>query len=190
MVALYILLYGRHYIMRRHKGFTLIELLIVVAIIGILAAIAIPNFLQAQTRAKVSRAKADMRSITTAMESYAVDTNKYPENAWMADVGLIYQWRLTTPIDYLTSVPQDLFRVENPLDPDYTYFEYWRYSKDDGWLINGWSLRSMGPDRDLDFVSVLIPHIEDYYDPTNGTISNGDIIRFGGGASDSWFINN
>jgi len=60
------------------KGFTLIELLIVVAIIAILAAIAIPNFLQAQTRAKVSRAEADMRSIATALESYYVDHNEYP----------------------------------------------------------------------------------------------------------------
>jgi general secretion pathway protein G len=176
--------------MRKHSGFTLIELLIVVAIIGILAAIAIPNFLQAQTRAKVSRAKADMRSITTAMESYAVDTNRYPEHIWVPNLGLKYQMRLTTPIDYLTSVPQDLFRIANKLAPEYTYFEYWRYGPDVGLTIRGWSLRSMGPDRDLDFVSVLIPHIEDFYDPTNGTISNGDIIRFGGSASESWFINN
>jgi prepilin-type N-terminal cleavage/methylation domain-containing protein len=60
------------------KAFTLIELLIVVAIIAILAAIAVPNFLEAQTRSKMSRAKADMRSIVTAIEAYAVDYNKYP----------------------------------------------------------------------------------------------------------------
>ena len=66
--------------MRRSKGFTLIELLIVVAIIAILAAIAVPNFLEAQIRSKVSRAKADLRSIATALESYYVDQNVYP--AW------------------------------------------------------------------------------------------------------------
>src|SRR5690349_11907880 len=64
------------------KAFTLIELLIVVAIIAILAAIAVPNFLEAQTRSKVSRAKADMRTMVTGLESYAVDNNKYPPDRY------------------------------------------------------------------------------------------------------------
>ncbi len=62
----------------RRKGFTLIELLIVVAIIAILAAIAVPNFLEAQVRSKVSRAKSDMRTMATALESYIVDHNNPP----------------------------------------------------------------------------------------------------------------
>jgi prepilin-type N-terminal cleavage/methylation domain-containing protein len=63
------------------KGFTLIELLIVVAIIAILAAIAVPNFLEAQVRAKVSRVKNDQRSLATGIESYYVDNNTYPVSA-------------------------------------------------------------------------------------------------------------
>ena len=61
----------------RRKAFTLIELLIVVAIIAILAAIAVPNFLEAQVRAKVSRVKNDMRTGATGLEAYAVDYGKY-----------------------------------------------------------------------------------------------------------------
>jgi len=63
------------------KGFTLIELLIVVAIIGIIAAIAIPNLLNAIQRGKQKRSMADMRAIGTAVESYAVDNNFYPAGA-------------------------------------------------------------------------------------------------------------
>lgn len=64
--------------MRRQKGFTLIELLIVVAIIGIIAAIAIPNLLNAINRGRQKRTMADIRSIATAVEAYTVDNNFYP----------------------------------------------------------------------------------------------------------------
>jgi prepilin-type N-terminal cleavage/methylation domain-containing protein len=114
----------------KKQAFTLIELLIVVAIIAILAAIAVPNFLEAQTRAKVSRAKTDLRTISVAVESYAVDHNKYPpdgddtrttdqmaimaryaQKAWFAI--------LTTPVAYISSAPFDPFNTKahtNPMD--------------------------------------------------------------------------
>ena len=65
------------FMIKKQKGFTLIELLIVVAIIGILAAIAIPNLLTAMQRSKQKRSMADMRTIATAWEARATDVNKY-----------------------------------------------------------------------------------------------------------------
>lgn len=64
--------------LRKEKGFTLIELLIVVAIIGIIAAIAVPNLLTAIQRSKRSRTAADLRAIGTALGSYNVDNNQFP----------------------------------------------------------------------------------------------------------------
>lgn len=107
---------------RKPSGFTLIELLIVVAIIAILAAIAVPNFLEAQTRSKISRARADMRTLATALESYYVDSNHYP---WTeptvsdfdgygnlrADDTLTVPDTVTTPIAYITSHVADVFKV-------------------------------------------------------------------------------
>ncbi|MCD6385329.1 prepilin-type N-terminal cleavage/methylation domain-containing protein [Candidatus Sumerlaeota bacterium] len=82
-------------------GFTLVELLIVVAVIAILALIAIPNFLEAQTRAKVSRVRADLRSVATGLEAYANDNNDYPPNDGIYNVLPI---QLTTPVAFLSSV--------------------------------------------------------------------------------------
>src|SRR5690606_10495857 len=101
----------------RKTGFTLIELLVVVAIIAILAAIAVPNFLEAQTRAKVSRAKTDMRTIATGLETFRIDNNRYPPDAEISVGGgpLAYFVRLrflTTPIAYMTAVPEDPFARE------------------------------------------------------------------------------
>jgi prepilin-type N-terminal cleavage/methylation domain-containing protein len=190
--------------MIQRKAFTLIELLIVVAIIAILAAIAVPNFLEAQTRAKVSRVKADIRSVVTAIEAYVIDWNNYPPNLPMISnfrFGENY-FAVTTPTAYMTSIPNDPFRLTLPsesADPNKnangrTTFEYFRYGAMSSVPppappfngSEGYSLRSMGPDKDLDLVgSSLDPGenqslINGVYDATNGTISNGDIIRFGG----------
>jgi prepilin-type N-terminal cleavage/methylation domain-containing protein len=120
---------------KKDNAFTLIELLIVVAIIAILAAIAVPNFLEAQTRAKVARVKADMRTVATAIESYSIDYNEPPlgyfeVQLWRSPNGKNYNpwhyqcwepwgdqeshyWKvwaqMTTPIAYITSVPTDPF---------------------------------------------------------------------------------
>ena len=107
--------------MKKAKGFTLIELLIVVAIIAILALIAVPNFLEAQVRSKVSRCKADMRTTATALESYGVDHNGYPPE-WdyghpLGTWGTVNEppfhtripSHLTSPVPYITSIPKDPF---------------------------------------------------------------------------------
>ena len=201
-----------------HKAFTLIELLIVVAIIAILAAIAVPNFLEAQVRAKASRAKADMRSIATAMESYSVDYNDYPMDFfdWLDAGRLILgnnNWtplsQLSTPIAYLSSVPDDPFPerqsgVNNPQSYLPLYHHLWTsgwtdFTRDNNsvWPVPKyeWVLWSYGPDRvnsrggvsifswELALEQGPIPTSDSnagaIYDSTNGTMSSGDIVRVG-----------
>lgn len=151
------------------RAFTLIELLIVVAIIAILAAIAVPNFLEAQTRAKVARVQADLRSIATGVETYRIDHNSYPEGTdspegydpairdFLAPYNLgnkYYGFRvksgekhvgtdffgLTTPIAYMTNIPNDPF-VKGCGNWTYCY----RPAKE---RRNGYVLTSVGPDGD------------------------------------------
>ena len=146
------------------NSFTLIELLIVVAIISILSTIAVPNFLEAQTRAKVSRVKADMSSVVTALEIYAIDHNVYPYRRHPNWEDGAYAPRLstkmedmkvlTTPVSYMTKVPTDIFdnKVSPPLDL-INYFDGEQTNmlasqiqgvNDAG--VNLWLLLSVGPD--------------------------------------------
>mgnify|MGYP003385596414 CR=1 FL=1 len=186
------------------KAFTLIELLIVVAIIAILAAIAVPNFLEAQTRSKISRAKADMRTAATAVESYHVDHNRYP--ATQASQESRYAM-LTSPIAYITSVPPDPFGTGQPGTfvyqsgylGFYTYDFMVSYAPDKLWGFGptyfvdvlrdaqitgpesrGWYLASAGPDKRVGLDATNNPgYRATPYDATNGTISPGDIHRVG-----------
>jgi prepilin-type N-terminal cleavage/methylation domain-containing protein len=188
-----------------NRAFTLIELLIVVAIIAILAAIAVPNFLEAQARAKVSRDRADMRSLATAIEAYSVDYNYYPLNGVLVSDGTIQNPQVngigspahkflneavTTPIAYITSLPEDIFLSSVPTrDTWKPYFNRFFYTNFDWFTAvtqpsppaviaqkkntyGTWVLASSGPDGDR-----LDLNRDVFYDPTNGTISDGDVIR-------------
>lgn len=61
---------------KKHAGFTLVEIMIVVAIIALLAAIAVPSFLRARKRSQATRILNDLRLIDSAVDQYAIETNK------------------------------------------------------------------------------------------------------------------
>jgi general secretion pathway protein G len=74
---------------RHEKGFTLIELMIVIAIIGILSAIAIPNFISYREKSKIAHAESELKTIQMAIIDLAFDTNMWPNNiqAGIVDAG-------------------------------------------------------------------------------------------------------
>jgi len=202
----------------RHNspGFTLIELIIVVAILAIMAAIVIPNFLEAQTRSKVSRVKADLRSVAFAMETYHVDYKNYPPArsycaGSMDSVGdyNMCPIEITTPVGYIECRPKDVFNKKHyykyicpgfgyangaptilaiwvprdfpnnsPATDDIPYFDYANSPVK-------WSLWSVGPKGDVGFWEAGMRHHpvppRVWYDPTNGTISNGIVARLSTG---------
>lgn len=140
------------------SGFTLIELLIVVAIIGILAAIAVPNFLNAQTKASLARVKSDLRAVETALEMYHLDNNAYPFPFTRPANRLINIFELSTPVAYLPNIgamddpfkPRRIFTPENNNADTVSYLYhnfkgFWGGSQVG--LPSGNCLKSDGPDH-------------------------------------------
>jgi prepilin-type N-terminal cleavage/methylation domain-containing protein len=204
------------------KGFTLIELLIVVAIIAILAAIAVPNFLEAQMRAKVARSKANHHAYMTAIGAYRIDSNsalppgpQYGEwSHWIWRYG--FQWALTSPVPYMSTALEDpLWELSNAFGQAY-FYEYhlldnniakavltkgtqgltarvpgmwtkvaygsvdkpvwtaWREGMFKKWNHDNanYAILGRGPGGLLYYTYTIL------YDPTNGTISPGEIISY------------
>jgi type IV pilus assembly protein PilA len=114
---------------KKAKGFTLIELMIVVAIIGILAAIAIPNFLRYQAKSKQSEAKANLGAIFTSETSYKAEKDTYTQR--VSGGVTVLDWAPTGTTRYvysvLDSLTSTLFTAEasGNIDNDAT-LDVWR----------------------------------------------------------------
>ncbi len=210
--------------MKKLHGFTLIELLIVVAIIAILAAIAVPNFLEAQVRSKVSRVKADQRSMATALEAYYVDNNLYPDHAGGSDLVGTSADSMTDAANGDDTLPSRTFRLINADAPNlgtlttpvafitqyfsdpfadtrgrtFRYFQKrqgWILGSfgpdadelldgDLGWGVGTWSISDTDAANSIETIyDITITQPSELlltagtYDPTNGTVSSGDVWR-------------
>lgn len=176
------------------KGFTLIELLVVIAIILILIAIVLPQFMLSVTRAKVSRAQSELRSLSVALGSYQTDYHRYPLCVDLSTGTILPHILrlkpLTTPIPYIETVPADIFRLDVP----YSYLEKQGWIESHyfsgeqppvrglviGFFLSGsnWVLSSVGPTAGR-------PDMADGYDwrdaysPTNGVLSVGSVLLNG-----------
>jgi type II secretory pathway pseudopilin PulG len=176
--------------------------MIVVTIVAVLAAIAVPNFLEAQTRARVSRSRAELVTIKMAMEAYRQDERAWPPNRQPGVAGRWDLALLTSPVAYLTQLPMDVFtepdmRGRRPLGVKplpYRYLNAAQLEPEKGLtVINntgllgggyiagvlwGFGPSSVFDDQLKNPSTKIISQAEaslTAYDPSNGTVAYGDI---------------
>jgi len=167
----------------------------VIAIILILIGLALPNFLEAQIRARVTKAKGEIRALGIAMESYFLDFNTYPSET-EGDFGrgrfaFGHSW-LTTPIAYISAVPEDPFGGRTQNEELRTYesggIEEGVSNIRCGACMATWVIYSSGPSEQSEpSLRSADPHRTSgnsnrviTYAATNGTRSNGVIHWYGG----------
>lgn len=213
--------------LQRQRALTLIELLLVVGIIAVLAAVALPSFLEANARAKASAAKAGIRELLSGLDAYRVDNNRFPATIASFDgdpFGILADQQLralTTPVAYvapatfhdpfgrrLAQISSPLQRRDSdPIEPNdfpfpsipnagksLLYYHFPSFSEmtaNPAISIDAVSVVSVGPDGQDSFGAFRIfppealpplaakagfQHpVDTIYDPTNGTVSRGDL---------------
>lgn len=177
--------------MKRDPAFTLVELLIVVAIIGILSAIAVPNYRDALTRTRISQVKVELRNLGFALQNYRMDHSFFPRKQSNLKFFAIYLFpELTSPIPYLGNAKvkdpfgpvieyeehelsavdnNDRFNVAGLVRNSYTYTPYVNFAKLQGnpvLLREGFLVSSVGPDQ-MDSYIVDFPFPKFYRWGTN-----------------------
>lgn len=189
------------------KASRLLGWMIIIAILMIIAAFVIPDFMEPVHRPKTANVRTDLRSISTALEAYYVDDNRYPLS--FSDIsrnlfarfgadspmssqptfGLLSSGyaNLTSPVPFMDRVPYDPFAPARLRHAPFCY-----YTDPAG---KGWILWSAGPDMKYDLTSRNIGGIYNpanpnmvsdpallslTFDPTNGSTSHGDIWRISG----------
>lgn len=189
--------------LQRESGLALTEVLLALLILAVLGTAAVSETIQSKTRANVARLRADLNKVAMALESYRCDYGAYPHIKGYYDARALGQWdrgeisyatNLSTPVAYLSAVDvRDPFstwgivRAVNYINVD-LFYEMLQKIKTPPHRPS-WYLLSNGPDQIhsggslWDYDTGIDPDqtcrfLNWHYDPSNGTLSYGDVVRY------------